>query len=163
MLERSITAKNAAEAMTIMAQRGTQFADILASVEDVTELSISQGVDMATASDLLGSTMQNFGIAVEDTFKVVNYFNNASNQSALDISKLVEAMKYVDPAAGAAGMELTEATAALEVLANAGLPGEMAGTGLAMVLSKMAKNARIMGVETKDLDGKMRPLKEIFT
>ena len=158
-----ITAKNAAEAMTIMAQRGTQFADILASVEDVTELSISQGVDMATASDLLGSTMQNFGIAVEDTFKVVNYFNNASNQSALNISKLVEAMKYVGPAAGAAGMELTEATAALEVLANAGLPGEMAGTGLAMVLSKMAKNARIMGVETKDLEGKMRPLKEIFT
>ena len=39
----------------------------------------------------------------------------------------------------------------------------MIGTGLAMFYLKLATASRIMGVETKNLDGTMRPLKEIFT
>ena len=158
-----ITAQNAAEAMTLLAQRGTKVKDILASVVDVSQLSISQGVDMGTAADLIGSTMSNFGIAIADVSKVTNMFNNASNQSALNISKLVEALKYVGPAAGSVGMELSEALSAMEALANSGLTGEMIGTGLAGVLSKLAIQSRVMGVETKTLDGAMRPLKEIFS
>lgn len=158
-----ISAKEAAMAMTSLAQRGTSAKDILASVSDVANLAISQGVDMGTAADLMGSTMTNFGIAIQDANKVTNIFNNASNQSAMNISKLVEALKYVGPAAGSVGMELTEAVSAMEALANSGLTGEMVGTGLSMVISKLASNSRVLGVSTKDLNGKLRPLKDIFT
>ena len=158
-----ISAKDAAMAMTVMAQRGTSVKDILTSVSDVANLAISQGVSMRDAADLLGSTITNFGLAMEDASKVTAIFNNASNQSALNMSKLTMAMKYVGPTAGSIGMELTEAMAAMEALANAGLTGEMTGTGLAMVLTKLASKTRIMGVETKDMQGKMRPLADIFS
>lgn len=157
-----ITAQEAASAMELLAQRGTQAKDILASVADVSALAISQNVGMAEASELLGSTMTNFGIAIEKASQVTDIFNNASNQSALNISKLAEGLKYVGPAASAAGMKLEEAVAAMEVLANAGLSGEMIGTGLSMTLSKIAASSSILGVKTKELDGTMRPLKDIF-
>ena len=158
-----ITAKDAATAMTLLAQRGTSAKDILASVTDVANLAISQGVSMGAAADLLGSTMTNFGIAIDDAAKVTAIFNNASNQSALNMSKLTEALKYVGPTAGSVGMELTEAISGMEALANAGLTGEMIGTGFAMVLTKISTKARIMGVETKDLQGNLRPLADIFS
>lgn len=158
-----ISAKDAATAMTLLAQRGTNVKDILASVADVANLSISQGVSMGAAADLLGSTLTNFGLNIEDAAKVTAIFNNASNQSALNMSKLTEALKYVGPTAGSIGMNLTEAISAMEALANAGLTGEMTGTGLAMVLTKIASKSRIMGVETKNLDGTMRPLADIFS
>ena len=158
-----ITAKDAATAMMLLAQRGTSAKDILASVADVANLTISQGIDMGSAADLLGSTMTNFGINIDDASKVTAVFNNACNQSALSMSKLIEAMKYVGPAAGAVGMELTEAVSGMEAVANAGLTGEMTGTGFALVLSKLAATSHVMGVRTKELDGSMRPLNEIFT
>lgn len=158
-----ITAKDAATAMQLLAQRGTSAKDILASVSEVANLTISQGVDMASAAELLGSTMTNFGISVDDASKITAIFNNACNQSALSMSKLIEAMKYVGPAAGAVDMQLTEAVSAMEAIANAGLTGEMTGTGLAMVLSKLAAKSQIAGVNTKNLDGSLRHLKDIFT
>ena len=157
-----ITAQEAASAMELLAQRGTQAKDILASVADVSALAISQNVGMAEASELLGSTMTNFGLAIEKASQVTDIFNNASNQSALNMSKLAEGLKYVGPAASAAGMKLEEAVAAMEVLANAGLSGEMIGTGLSMTLSKIAASSSILGVKTRELDGAMRPLKDIF-
>ena len=157
-----ITAKDAATAMQLLAQRGTNAKDILSAVSEVANLTISQGVDMASSADILGSTMTNFGIAVDDASKITAIFNNACNQSALSMSKLIEAMKYVGPAAGAVDMQLTEAVAAMEAIANAGLTGEMTGTGLAMVLSKLAATSDIAGVSTKNLDGTLRPLKDIF-
>lgn len=157
-----ITAKDAATAMQLLAQRGASAKDILASVSEVANLTISQGVDMASAAELLGSTMTNFGISVNDSSKITAIFNNACNQSALSMSKLIEAMKYVGPAAGAVDMNLTEAVAAMEAIANAGLTGEMTGTGFAMVLSKIASKSQFMSVQTKELDGSMRPLKDIF-
>ena len=158
-----ISAKDAAQAMELLAQRGTKAKDILVTVADVSALAISQNVDMASAADLLGSTMTNFGIALDDASKVTDIFNNACNQSALSMAKIINAMKYVGPSAGAVKMQLTEAVSALEVLTNAGLTGEMAGAGLALVLNKLAGQSHVMGVEVNNLDGSMRSLKDIFS
>lgn len=157
-----ITAKDAAQAMTLLAQRGNDAHKILASVQAVANLSISQAVDMASAADILGSTITNFAMSVDEADKITAIFNNACNQSALNMSKLIEAMKYVGPAANSVKMPLTEAVAAMEAIANAGLTGEMTGTGLAMVLTKLAMKANISGVETKNLDNSMRSLSDIF-
>ena len=158
-----ITAKDAATAMTLLAQRGYDAQKILASVNAVSNLSISQAVDMASAADILGSTITNFAMSVDDADRITAVFNNACNQSALSMSKLIEAMKYVGPAAGAVDMQLTEAVSAMEAIANAGLTGEMTGTGLAMVLSKLAAKSHILGVDTHDLNGSMRSIADIFS
>ena len=158
-----ISAKDAAQAMELLAQRGNDAKKIIATVTDVSNLAISQNVDMASAAELLGSAMTNFGIAVENASKVTDIFNNASNQSALSMSKLADGLKYVGPAASAAGMKLEEAISAMEVLANSGFDGSMIGTGLSMTLSKLAGSAEVLGVRTKNLDGTLRPMKDIFS
>ena len=158
-----ISAKDAAEAMTLLAQRGTSVRDIIASVSDVSSLAISQGVSMAQAAELLGSAITNFGIAVEDAGQITDMFNNASNQSALNMNKMSDALKYAGPAASAAGLSLEETLAAMETLANAGLEGSMIGTGLAGVLQRLADKSDILGVKTKKLDGSLRPIKEVFS
>ena len=84
----------------------------------------------------MGSTMTNFGLAIEKASQVTDIFNNASNQSALNMSKLAEGLKYVAPAASATGMKLEEAVAAMEVLTNTSLSGEMIGTGLALAIGQ---------------------------
>ena len=157
-----ITAADAASAMTIMAQRGTSVNDILSSVVDVSNLAISQGVSMAEAAELLGSTLTNFKMGVDEASRVTDMFNNASNQSALNMSKLSEAMKFVGPVASSMGMSLEEVLAAMEALANAGLPGEMIGTGLRGVLQKLAASSEILGVKTRDATGGMRSLADVM-
>ena len=157
-----ITAQQAGQAMLIMAQRGTDFADILTTVEDVANLSIFQGTDMQTAANLLGSTMSQFGLETSKASKIVDIFNNACNQSPLNMQHLVDAMQYVGPIAGGMGAKLEEVVAGLEALHASGLVGSMAGTGLRMVYQKLAKETQIAGVETKNLDGSSRKLSEIF-
>jgi len=157
-----ITAQQAGQAMLIMAQRGTKFADILTTVEDVANLSIFQGTDMHTAASLLGSTMSQFSLDTAEASRIVDVFNNACNQSPLNMQHLVDAMQYVGPVAGGMGIKLEEVVAGLEALHKSGLVGSMAGTGLRMVYQKLAAKAQIAGVETKKLDGTSRSLAEIF-
>lgn len=157
-----ITAQQAGAAMQVMAQRGTKVKDILTSVTDITNMAISQGIDLASAASLIGSTMTNFGIAVEDAARVTDVFNNAANQSALSATTLQTSMNYISPAAAAAGYSLESTVAAMEVLANAGLDASMVGTGLAMVIQKLSSENYVLGVSVKDAEGNMRPLEEIF-
>ena len=158
-----ITAQQAGQAMLIMAQRGDDFANILTNVEDIANLAIFQGTDMQTAASLLGSTMSQFSLATEEASRIVDIFNNACNQSPLNMQYLVDAMQYVGPVAGGMGVKLEEVVAGLEALHKSGLVGSMAGTGLRMVLQKLAAQTQIAGVETKNLDGSSRKLSEIFS
>lgn len=157
-----ITAKDAATAMQLLAQRGTSAKDILASVSEVANLAIAQGVDMGSAAELLGTAMSSFGLDISEAAKVTAIFNNACNQSALNIDRLMTAMKYAAPAAGSLGVSITEAVAAMEAISKTLPSGEMTGTGYAMVLSKIAAKSEIAGVRTKNLDGSLRSIKDIF-
>ena len=158
-----ISAKDSATAMLLLAQRGMQAEDILAVVSEVANLAISQSTDMATATDLLGSIMTNFNMKVEEAAKIIDMLNNASNQSPLTMQKMTEAFKYVGPAAGAMGMQLSEALAMMEAAIRAVGSGEMAGTGIAMTLTKLASESHILGVRTKELNGQFRPMAAIFS
>ena len=158
-----ISAQDSATAMLLLAQRGMQAKDILTVVSEVANLAISQSTDMATATDLLGSIMTNFNMKVEEAAKIIDMLNNASNQSPLTMQKMTEAFKYVGPAAGAMGMQLSEALAMMEAAIRAVGSGEMAGTGIAMTLAKLASESHILGVRTKELNGQFRPMAAIFS
>lgn len=158
-----ISAQDSATAMLLLAQRGMQAEDILTVVSEVANLAISQSTDMATATDLLGSIMTNFNMKVEEAAKIIDMLNNASNQSPLTMQKMTEAFKYVGPAAGAMGMQLSEALSMMEAAIRAVGSGEMAGTGIAMTLTKLASESHILGVRTKELNGQFRPMAAIFS
>lgn len=157
-----ISAKDAAMAMTVLAQRGNNAEQIYNTVDSVANLAIAQSTNMADVAELLGSAMSSFKISMEETANVAAIFNNACNKSALNMDRLMSSMKYAAPAAGALGINITEAVAAMEAIIKAVPSGEMAGTGYAMVLTRLSANSRIAGVSTKNLDGSLRSLRDIF-
>lgn len=157
-----ISAKDAAMAMTVLAQRGNNAEQIYNTVDSVANLAIAQSANMADVAELLGSAMSSFKISMEETANVAAIFNNACNKSALNMDRLMSSMKYAAPAAGALGINIIEAVAAMEAIIKAVPSGEMAGTGYAMVLTKLSANSRIAGVNTKNLDGSLRSLRDIF-
>ena len=164
-----ISASDAADALTVMAQRGWDVKEMLGAVGDVVNLSISQQFGLAESADVLGATLTNFGLGVGQASRVVDVFNNASNQSAMSMSKFSFAMKYVAPNAAALNMTVEQTVALMEALSDAGLQGEQIGTGLRMVLGKLAEHAgsggeafRKLGVSILDASGKLRPAAEIF-
>ncbi|MBQ6920222.1 MAG: phage tail tape measure protein, partial [Synergistaceae bacterium] len=157
-----ITAKDAGMAMQMLVQRGNSVADTLATVDSVANLAIAQSTSMGEVAELLGMAMSSFNLEIDEAAKITAVFNNACNQSPLSMERLMAAMKYAAPAAGSLGISLTDAVSAMEAISKVLPSGEMIGTGYAMVLSKIAAKSRIAGVETHNLDGSLRTVKEIF-
>jgi len=164
-----ISATEAAEAFGTLAQRGMSVKDMLAEVDDVVKLSVSQQTDMTTAADLLGSTMQVFGLDVSESARLVDLFNNACNDSALSIGDFGIAMQYAAPDAKAVGYSVEALVASMEALSQAGFMSEKIGTGLRGIFASLAKAANegggafaSMGIKITDASGKLLPLADIF-
>src|SRR5690606_36046890 len=86
-----------------------------------------------------------------------------------NLPQLAEAMKYAGPVANAAGVEFTEAAAALALMGNAGIQASMAGTSLRGAVTRMLnpteKVSNIMkaaGLSFTDAEGRLRSLDEII-
>lgn len=163
------SASQAAEAMTLLAQKGWDVQRIQDSVEHVMNLSISQVYGLSESADLLSSTMTAFNLDAGQAGFVTDLFNNAANQSALTMDKLRVALGYSAPVAAAFGMKVEELVAQLAVLANQGLDASTMGAGWRMAAQKiqddMAKGGlalRKLGVEIKNADGTARNFREVF-
>ncbi len=164
-----IAATDAAEAMTVMSQRGWTVANMLQAVGDVVNLSISQQHDLAESADILGATLTNFKRPVSDAGRIVDIFNNACNQSAMSMDKFGLSLKYVSPIASALGLSFESMVSMLESLSDAGFTAETMGTGLRMVLLKVSEAAgkgggefRKAGIEITDSAGKLKPVRAIL-
>jgi TP901 family phage tail tape measure protein len=86
-----------------------------------------------------------------------------------DLVQLGDAMKYVGPVAKQAGYSLEETVAAVQLLSNAGIQADMAGTTLrGAILSVTDPSAEArellaeLGVSILDAQGDMRPLADII-
>jgi len=164
-----ISSREAAEAFGVLASRGYDVKTQLEQVDHVVGLSISQQTDMATSAELLGSTMQSFGLSVQDAGRLTDVFNNACNTSSLTIGDFGVSMKYAAPLAQALGYSVEETVAAMAALKDAGLTAETTGTGLRGVFTALGQAAgesggkfKEMGIQILDASGKMLPLGQIF-
>lgn len=164
-----VSAAEAAQAMYEMASAGMDADEILKAVGDTVNLSISQNYSLAESANTLVSTLKIFSLGADEAGKVVDLFNNAANQSMLNMSKLANAMVYAGPSAHSLGMSLEQTVAAMEALSQAGLDGSMIGTGLRQVLSSLVSPSKEasevfarMGLQIYDAAGKMRPFADIM-
>jgi hypothetical protein len=140
------TAKQVGELQTEFAKMGFSTDQILASTEATLGLAASMEVGLAEAATLAGSTVNAFGLKAEDTQRVVDVLAKSTSSSALDFNSLTESLKVAAPIAKATGREIEEVTAMLGVLANTGLKGSVAGTGLSKTFIELNKK----GIELKD-------------
>jgi len=133
------TAIQVGELQTEFAKMGFTTDQILASTKATLDLAASMEVDLASAAMLAGSTVNAFGLEAEDTQRVVDVLAKSTSSSALDFTSLQEALKNVSPAAKATGRTIEETSALLGILANNGVKGGRAGTGLSKAFIELNK------------------------
>lgn len=163
------TAGQAADAMSFFALAGFKVDQILTAIGPTLNLAAAGQLEIAQAADIAAKIMAGMGIEADKLGYAVDVLTKAMTTANTDLSQLGDAMKFVGPIAKSAGTAFEEIVAAIQLLSNAGIQGEMAGTTLrGAILSltspsqEAAKQLKDLGVQVKDARGNVRPLADII-
>ncbi len=167
--ETVFTASQAAEAMSFFALAGFKVEDILSAIGPTLDLAAAGQIEIAQSADIAAKIMAGMGIQAQDLGHVVDVMAKAMTTANTDMVMLGDAFKFVGPVAKNAGISLEEITAAIQLLSNAGIQGEMAGTtlrGMILSLTSPSKEAadelKRLGVRVNDAAGNVRPFADII-
>jgi len=165
----AFTADNAAEAMGNFALAGFDTKEMLDAITPTLNLAAAGQLDMATSASIVSKTMRGMQIDTSKTGEVIDVLTKAFTTSNTDVIQLGEAFKFVGPVGAAAGKDLGELTAAIQLMSNAGVQGGMAGSSLRNILirlqaqpTEVKKAMQAMGVSVETSGGKMRHLADII-
>lgn len=128
------SASQAADALYYMASAGYKVDQMADSIEATLNLASATQYDLAATTDVVISTLNQFGLEANQAERVTNVFAAAIGNSMASMDKLANSMGFVGPVANSLGYELEEVTGALSVLYNAGYDGSTAGTSLRQAL-----------------------------
>ena len=165
----SQSATKLAEGMGFLGMAGFSATEILQAMPSVTKLATIGMMDFGAAADIASNIMTQWLIPAAEVGKVVDLMAATITTSNTNIRQMGDAMKYVAPVANSAGIDIQEVAAAIGLLGNAGIQGEMAGTALRNAITRLLnpskKSAKIikeLGIEVKDSTGNMMPLVSIL-
>lgn len=165
----AFSAKQAAEGMENLASAGFNTNEIIEAMPGLLDLAASSGESLANSSDIAASTLRGFGLEAYETGRVADVLaKNAASTNAA-VADTGEAMKYIAPVAKAMGLSLEEVTAAIGLMANAGIKGSQSGTTLRSTLTRLASPSKEaagmmeeLGFKAFDSQGKILPLSGIL-
>lgn len=167
--ETVFTAGEAAQAMSVFALAGMKANDILKATAPTLNLAAAGQLNMAQAADISMKVMAGMGIETQHLGYAIDVLTKAMTTANTDLVMLGEAFKYVGPVAKSAGLSFEETTAAIQMLSNAGMQADMAGTtlrGAILSLTSPSQEAltmlRQLGVAVNDARGNFRPLVDII-
>ena len=135
----AFTASEVVALQTELAKLGFKTDDISNSTADVLDLAAALDVNLAEAAEFTGSLIRSFGLTTAETGRVVDVMAKSTSSSALNFESLRESLKLVAPVSTSVGVSLEKTTALLGVLADRGLKGSIAGTGLAKSFIMLSK------------------------
>ncbi len=159
------TATQVAELQEEYAKLGFSTSEIIAATEATLSLATATGSSLAESANVAGAVLRAFGLDAEETQRVVDVMALSFSKSALNMNDFAEAMKFVAPIAKAANIPIETTTALLGKLADSGLRGSIAGTGLKNLLSKLSdensKLAKELGFSVKNSDDLFRAFQQL--
>ena len=163
------SASQAAEAMSYFALAGFETQQIMDALGPTLNLAAAGQIEIAEAADIAAKIMSGMGIKADDLGNAIDVMAKAMTTANTDLTMLGEAFKFVGPMAKTAGVSLEEITAAIQLLSNAGIQGEMAGTtlrGMLLSLTSPSSEAKReldrLGVSVVDSVGNVRGLADII-
>ena len=124
------SASQAAEAMSYFALAGFDVEKILGAIGPALNLAAAGQIEIAQAADIAAKIMAGMGLSADELGNAVDVMAKAMTTANTDLTMLGDAFKFVGPMAKTAGVSLEEITAAIQLLSNAGIQGEMAGSTL---------------------------------
>lgn len=163
------SSKEVASGMEDLAAAGFSTKQIIKAMPGAINMAAAAGTDLSTAVDIASSAIRGFGLSASDTGHVADVLALNANKTNAAIEDTGEALKYVSPIAKVTGMSLESVTAAIGIMANAGIKGTQAGTTLRGALVRIIRPTKMvrdalddLGVSLYDKSGKMLPLYQII-
>ncbi|WP_413728716.1 phage tail tape measure protein [Sodalis sp. RH19] len=154
-----------ARTQTTLARSGLDAEAILATTGTTVNLSLAGEVDIAEAADIITNMQSAFHIPVAEISRVADVMTKGFTSANSNLQAFSEAMKYAAPLARAAGASIEDATAMLGVLAENGIKGSMAGTGISAMFTRLqapvgeaADALDELQVKTRDKKGNFLPM-----
>jgi len=160
----SVSAGDAAAAMTELAKAGLSVQDSIAGARGVLQLATAAQIDNATATNIAASALNAFGLGGEQAVHVADLLANAANEAQGGIADMGGALANVASVSRQVGISLTDTVALLTLLAKNGIQGASAGTVLRVALLRLvapstaaAKIIKDLGIRIRDAQGNIRP------
>lgn len=136
------TATEVGNAMEELARKGYTAAEVTRLVGDTLMMAQANVTSIADAATIASNSMRAFGLGAEEITRVADVMSSACANSATNLTQLGEAMKTAAPAARAANVSLEQTVALVGGLANIGMTGSDAGTGVKQILMAVATMAK---------------------
>tara|TARA_R100000655_G_scaffold24_2_gene144 strand:+ start:10930 stop:15075 length:4146 start_codon:yes stop_codon:yes gene_type:complete len=114
--------------------------------ESVLNLAFAFGDDLTATGEQVGGILRSFELDASQAAHVTDVLAVAFSKSALDLTKLTNAMPKVGAAANALGFDLEGTTALLGTLVNANIDASTAGTSLRNIFLKLADSTSPLSV-----------------
>jgi TP901 family phage tail tape measure protein len=140
-------------------------------------------VSFEQMGSIAADNMRAFGLETSQVSQVVDVLTQAANKSNQGVLDIGESMKYSAPVARTLGVSIEDLAATLGLMANAGIRGSDAGTGLRMGLFRLqtaaggadeeiqsltrgnallAKAMDVLGAQILDTQGKLKPMDQVI-
>lgn len=168
--ETQFTSRDAASGQAFLAMAGFTPQSIQAALPGVLNMALAGGMDLGETADIGSNILSQFHLDPKEMDRVSDVLTAAFTRTNTDLTSIGEAMKYAGTGMAGLGVSVEQTTAMLGMLANVGLRGSMAGTGLKTTFQNLAAPTKQaasaldeLGVKVADSTGKMRPAEEILT
>ena len=168
------SAQESAEALNYMALAGYDVETSISMLPKVLSLAAAGNMDLARASDMVTDSQSALGLSIEETEHMIDQMAKTSSLTNTNVEQLGEAYltvggtaKMMKSETESAEHATAEMSAALGVLASAGIKGSEGGTALRNVLQgitkgKFEKTFGALGVSAYDAKGELRDLPDIL-
>jgi TP901 family phage tail tape measure protein len=164
----SVSAKDAADAMTELGKAGLSVKDILAATRGTLQLAVAGNIAFTDSAKIVSKTLKAFQLDGGAATKIANLLSAGVNASTAEMDDLAYGMQNASAQFEGAGYSVDTLVVALSALVDRGLSGEQAGTALKVMLQRLEsptkKAAALMddlGVHIADASGKILPLPNI--
>ena len=141
-IEAAGTTLEVAQMATSLSRAGFSVQEISEVLPGVVRGAEATGTAFQNMADIVGATLRGFALDVRETDRVIDVLVNTANASNASIEGLGETFKIAAPVAKALNIDIEELAAATGLLANAGIQGSLAGTGLRTGLERLQKAAQ---------------------
>lgn len=147
------------------ARLGFTVEEIDAATISTLNLAAATGESLSTSAQVAGSTLRAFNLDAGQTQRVTDVMAESFTNSALNLERFKESMKFVAPVARSTGFTIEETSSLLMNLADNGLSGSIAGNALKNVFLKLgdanSKLAKKIGGPVQGLPQLVEAMKKL--
>ena len=163
----SYTTSQIASGMVEFARAGFSLSEIRNSIKPAMDMAMATGSDLSKSIQVASNAIRSFNLDSLSLGRVSDVITATVNSSTQTLEDFAEAFHKASPIFNQAGYDISELSAAIGVLANLGIKGSIAGTGLARAVQQISKSSvRKVFKEEANIDveygGKLRKITDIF-